>query len=202
MINKLLQNAKKPMGSIGEIIVGSMNSGHARIRKWGMSFLVPEDDWCALDIGCGGGANIAQLLQMSPKGRVHGIDYSEASVAVSRKKNAAELGKRCKIVKGTVSDLPYKSRIFDVVTAFETIYFWPDIENDFAEVARVLKPGGRFMVCNELNDPANTTWTKRIDGMKIYTNNEIEELLKKSGFLIELNQSKYKRWMCVIGVKI
>ena len=201
MINKLLQNARKPVGFIGKLLVGSMNGGHAKVSEWGMNFLAPEKDWCALDIGCGGGANIARLLKMCPKGRVHGIDYSEASVTVSRKKNAAELNKRCKIVQGSVSSLPYKSGIFDVVTAFETVYFWPDIEKDFAEVARVLKPGGCFLICNEFNDPADKVWTSRIEGMKVYDNGDIEKLLRKNGFTVQLSESTRKRWMCVVGVK-
>ena len=200
MFNKLLQNARKPVGAIGRFLVGTMNGGHAGVHKWGMGFISPKPDWCSLDIGCGGGSNIAYLLRTCPEGRVHGIDYSEASVAVSKKKNAAELGKRCKIVQGSVSSLPYKSGIFDLVTAFETVYFWPDIERDFAEVARVLKQGGRFLVCNELNDPNNTTWTKRIDGMRLYSNADIKALLEGAGFEIESEGSHASR-MCVVGVK-
>ena len=38
---------------------------------------------------------------------------------------------------------------FDAVTAFETVYFWPDLTQCFREVYRVLKPGGDILICNE-----------------------------------------------------
>ena len=40
---------------------------------------------------------------------------------------------------------------FDAVTAFETVYFWPDLPLCFREVYRVLKPSGTFLICNESN---------------------------------------------------
>ena len=42
-------------------------------------------------------------------------------------------------------ELPYETGKFDLVTAFETVYFWPDLKQSFSEVFRVLKPGGMFM---------------------------------------------------------
>ena len=38
-----------------------------------------------------------------------------------------------------------------MVTAFETVYFWPELAQNFREVYRVLKPGGVFFICNEAN---------------------------------------------------
>ena len=56
---------------------------------------------------------------------------------------------RCTVLRGDVSDLRLPEASFDLATAFETIYFWPGLEKCFAEAARVLKPGGIFMICNE-----------------------------------------------------
>ncbi len=55
------------------------------------------------------------------------------------------LGSRCFIEQGNVMELPYETGKFDLVTAFETVYFWPDLKQSFSEVYRVLKPGGMFM---------------------------------------------------------
>ena len=201
MIRKFLQNCRKPKGFVGKMLVSSMNSGHANVGKWGLSFLKIEKDAKALDIGCGGGATISRLLGMCPKGIVCGIDYSEESVAVSRKKNSALPGKRCEIIQGSVSSLPYANGTFDAVTAFETVYFWPNIANDFAEVYRVLKPGGKFLVCNEMCDPSNTTWSGKIDGMKIYSLVSLEKLLVGAGFSIEHSENREKKWGCIVAQK-
>ena len=46
--------------------------------------------------------------------------------------------------QASVAELPFEAEQFDVVTAFETVYFWPELAQNFREVYRVLKPGGVF----------------------------------------------------------
>ena len=152
-----------------------------------------------LDIGCGGDVNIKRLLTMCPQGHVDGIDYSEQSVSLSRKKNRADMGKRCNIRRGSVSELPYDDGVFDVVTAFETVYFWPKLLNDFSEVYRVLKPGGSFLICNEASDPTDKTWTDKINGMRIYSSDELTRLLIDTGFTVMVNDTQGKGRLCLIA---
>lgn len=201
MIKKLLQNCRKPMGIAGRMLVQGMNRGHADVSQWGLSHLTLSSTDHVLDVGCGGGANIKSLLALCPQGKVYGIDYSAESVAVSRKTNAAELGNRCEIQQGSVSGMPYADNAFDVVTAFETVYFWPDIVADFIEVRRVLKSGGVFMICNEMSDPADTIWSNKIEGMRIYSDAELEQFLKQAGFTIQTNDTQGKKRMCLIACK-
>lgn len=49
--------------------------------------------------------------------------------------------------------LPFEEASFDLVSAFETVYFWPDLNRGFREVFRVLAPGGRFLVVCEGSGP-------------------------------------------------
>jgi len=74
---------------------------------------------------------------------------------------------RCSVVQGNVAALPFETDRFDLATAFETVYFWPDLEKCFAEVHRVLKPGGSFLICNESDgtDEVTLRYAKIIDGM-------------------------------------
>ena len=96
-----------------------------------------------LDCGCGGGANIKRLLKKCPQGIVKGIDYSPVSVEKSKKVNEAAIAEgRCTVLQGSVADMIFAGDWFDAVTAFETVYFWPDLPQCFREVYRVLKPGG------------------------------------------------------------
>ena len=46
--------------------------------------------------------------------------------------------------QASVAELPFEAEQFEVVTAFETVYFWPELVQNFREVYRVLKPGGVF----------------------------------------------------------
>ena len=199
------QNTCKPSGLGGKLMVKMMNSGHAKLAGWGFSQMQAKDDARVLDAGCGGGANVAQWLKQCPKGHVTGMDYSEISVAEARKINDAAIkAGRCDVVRGNAAALPFENEAFDIVSAFETVYFWPGLEACFAEVNRVMMPGGTFMICNESDgtNAADEKWLKLIDGMRIYTENELRAALEKAGFTeIESRSEPKKHWLCMLAKK-
>ncbi len=163
-----------------------MNSGHAKVSQWGFSNISAEPDAKVLDVGCGGGANIATWLDKCRNGHVTGLDYSEVSVAESQELNAAAIKQgKCRVLQGDVSAIPFSDEVFDYVSAFETVYFWPGLKKCFSEVNRVLKSGGTFLICNE-SDGTNASdekWTKIIGGMKIYNRDQlVVAALKEAGF--------------------
>ena len=199
------QNTCKPKGIGGKIMVHMMNTGHYSMAEWGFTHMEIQSDNVCLDIGCGGGANVRKLLEKSPYGRVVGIDHSEISVEKSKKINKAGIeSKRCEILQGDVMKLPFRGETFDVITAFETIYFWPDISEAFKKVYKILKIGGTFMICNESNgeNPKDEKWTKIIQGMKIYNSEQIEKSLEDAGFRgVKVDKTK-KGWICVVVKKL
>lgn len=192
------QNTRKPIGFSGKLMVSFMNMGHTPMAKWGLSHIHPKAEHHALDIGCGGGANIKRLLQTCSQ--VTGIDYSEVSVNKSIKLNQAAIQQgKCSVIQGNVLDLPMKEQTFDFATAFETTYFWPDLDKAFQEVYRVLKDNGTFLITNEITD-ANDSWSSKIDGMKVYPNKEMKEMLLKAGFS-EVQIATKKEWVSFIARK-
>jgi ubiquinone/menaquinone biosynthesis C-methylase UbiE len=200
MIKRFLQNCRKPQGWIGRFVARSMNYGHATISRWGLSHLHAIDgEIHILDVGCGGGANLRNLLEMYPQAHISGIDYSEESVAITKKTNSPMIGRRCDVLRGSVSALPYENEKFAIATAFETIYFWPDIANDFREVRRVLKPDGVFLICVEACDPGKDIWTDKIDGMCIYAKDELIEILIDVGYTITEVDTNEKGWLCIVA---
>ena len=120
IIHKLFNNLKKPKGFWGRVILREMNKRHTLLSEWGMSNIAWNKEWNVLDIGCGGGANLTQLMRRCPQGKAYGIDISPESVLFAQKKNKKYLSTRCFIEQGTVDTLPYTDEMFDVVTAFET----------------------------------------------------------------------------------
>lgn len=198
------QNTCKPKGIGGKIMVNMMNTGHSSMAEWGFKHIEIANNNICLDIGCGGGANVKKLLEKSPHGKVTGIDYSEISVKKSQKSNKIEIAnKRCEILQGNVMELPFGNEAFDVITAFETIYFWPDINDAFKQVYRVLKSTGIFMICNESNgeNSKEEKWTNIIQGMKIYNSEQIRKSLEGAGFTdIKIDKNR-KGWLCVVCKK-
>ena len=142
------ENTRKPVGFSGKIMVAMMHFGHSAMAEWGLHFLQPAPDAMVLDCGCGGGANIKTMLKLCPKGKVQGIDYSAVSVEKARKVNAGAIAAgQCTVQQASVAELPFEAEQFDVVTALETVYFWPELAQNFREVYRALKPGGTFCGC-------------------------------------------------------
>lgn len=198
------ENTRKPDGIGGKIMVSVMNMGHKALADWGFPFLEIPDDGKVLDCGCGGGANIERMLREHPKTVVKGIDYSEVSVEKSRKVNQKEINtERCEILHASVMELPFKDEQFDLVTAFETVYFWPDLPKNFQEVYRVTKSGGMFFICNECNGDTDKDdkWTEKIPGMTIYRDSQLKKTLEEAGFSKVNIQKNRKGWIAVTAQK-
>lgn len=182
-----------------------MNVCHSPIATWGFSKLSMRDNLNILDIGCGGGKNIATWLRKSKNSHVTGLDYSEVSVDESSKKNKWAIKRnRCKILRGNVAEMPFSDNTFDCVSAFETIYFWPGLENCFAEVNRILKPNGIFMVCNgsDGENKSDEKWVNIIEGMSVYNEDQLHSALEKAGFYkIKCYINTEKHWLCIFAKK-
>ena len=209
----LLINARNPQGKLGDKLIDKMNVNHEGLAKWSLSHLDISKDNVILDIGCGGGVNVKRFLKMT-ENKVYGIDYSELAVERSIKlnKSAVDEGK-CEIIKGSVSNLPFNDNSFDIVTGFETVYFWPDFVNDLKEVLRVLKDDGIIFIANEAlpkeGDERQKELIELLD-MKIYSEDELVESLKMAGFSNVTTYIKDSKdsftgedaeWICVIAQK-
>lgn len=205
LYQSFVNQTRKPAGFLGKLMVNGMNGGHAKQADWGMRYLpdtVPEN---ILEIGCGGGRNAAALLKRWSKAKLTALDYSETSVKKTKATNKKAIAAgRCTVQRENVASLPFDGSTFDLATAFETVYFWPGLETCFAEVCRVLQPGGTFLICNESDgtDETSLRFEKIIDGMKCYTADELTAALKAAGFgEVRSVHHPEKPWITVIARK-
>ncbi|MDQ1646843.1 MAG: hypothetical protein QOJ50_3027, partial [Cryptosporangiaceae bacterium] len=110
-----------------------------------------DDGWpypTALELGCGTGFFLLNLMQAGVAKRGSVTDISPGMVAVAVR-NAEGLGLD---VDGRVADaetLPYDDDSFDLVVGHAVLHHIPDVEQSLREVLRVLKPGGRFVFAGE-----------------------------------------------------
>lgn len=195
-----IQNAKKPTGEMGKQTLERMNVSHESLTNWALSFLKTENPNKILDIGCGGGATIKRLIYKYPDSFVSGIDYSKQSIDLSRKLNADILNKKCEIQAADVHFLPYSDETFDIITAFETVYFWADLNKAFAEVKRVLAQNGEFLICCESSNSKNEIWQDVLDELRILSENQWKEKLENNGFKVSQIQNQGE-WICLICQK-
>ena len=205
LFKNFVSQTRKPEGFLGKMMLRSMNSGHARMADWGLSHLPELDADEIVDLGCGGGRNAGELLRRYRRSRVTAIDYSALSVEKAREYNEGMItAGRCTVRQGDVSALDLPAETYALATAFETIYFWPGLEKCFAQVARVLRPGGYFLICNESDgtDATGQKFESIIDGMKCHTAQEIEAALKSAGFSQTASwHHEAKPWITVLAKK-
>lgn len=204
---ELIKNARKPVGELGHQILDRMNKSHETMAVWGVShFDISEDD-LILDIGCGGGRNIERFAAEIESGKVVGIDYSEVSVEKSIKLNQKAIDEgKAEVIQGSVSEMPFDDDTFDIVTGFETIYFWPDFINDLKEVNRVLKKDGLVFFCNEAvyREGEMEKYDDLVEllDMKIYSEDVLKESLEKTGFKdFNAYVNDENDWICITARK-
>ncbi len=200
LFKKLFTNCACPQGRMGRAMLKFMNLCHAPLTNWGLNLVGIQDGWTILDIGCGGGATLQRLLKRSQGSTVYGIDISEESVAKARQVNARVLNKQVFVCQGSAEQLPYDDETFNLVTAVETVYFWPHLPACFQEVRRVLKQGGKFAILIEVVE-GDSMWTNVVEGMKVYSPEELQALLNEAGFIhTEIHRMKPSN-ATIIGVK-
>lgn len=202
---KLVLNAENPKGFWGKMMIKSMNKNHYNVTGWGLSHYDFKSSDIALDIGCGGGRTVNRISREVYK--TYGIDYSPLAVKRSLKFNRKEIKRgQVEILQASVSSLPFDSDIFDVVTAVETYYFWPDKVNDLVEVKRVLKSGGIllmiFEMCKEESDPDKWAEVENLIGIKAPTEKEIVDILSQAGYVnIKSDKVTENSWLAVTAQK-
>src|SRR5258705_4419896 len=83
----LVGQCRKPRWWPGRLVIRVMNASHSALTDWGLAHVPLQPHFTLLDVGCGGGRTIDKLATIAGTGKVHGIDYSAASVAVARRTN-------------------------------------------------------------------------------------------------------------------
>lgn len=199
MFKSFFENFRKPKDNFGgRFMLRSMNKGHEKLAKWGRSYLNIDKNYTVLDLGCGGGRNIEYFLTKADK--VYGLDHSETSVKMASEinKKAIDTG-RCQILVGDVKSLPLEDESIDIVTAFETIYFWNDIEECFREIYRILKNGGQFLICNEVSSKERRDVKKllKMINFEIYKPNDLTKMLRELGFSCQYHLDRKKQMVLI-----
>jgi ubiquinone/menaquinone biosynthesis C-methylase UbiE len=207
--NTPVNQCSKPTGWLGRFTLWRMNSSHSKLTDWGLERISIQNHRAILDVGCGGGRTISKLASIVTQAKVYGIDYSEESVAATKRTNAQWIGLgRVEVQQGSVSQLPFPDGMFDLVTAVETHFWWPDLPRDMREVFRVLKPGGTLIIIAEVYKGANTTVSRLAEkyaprtGMKLLSADEHRELFTNASFSnVQVIEKCGKGWICGIGRK-
>jgi ubiquinone/menaquinone biosynthesis C-methylase UbiE len=150
---------------------------------------------------------VEELANKATNGKVCGVDYSNEMVHLSQKINKQFVDKgKVEIKHGSVSALPFDDDMFDLATAFETTYFWPDFINDLKQIKRVLKPGGTILLVNEVYTHEKFVRRNRfinnLVAMQLHTPEEYHSLLTDAGYTdVSVEVVSEKNWIVIIAKK-
>jgi SAM-dependent methyltransferase len=202
----MASQVRKPSRWLGRLMAQVMNESHGPLTDWGLSHIQVTEEYTILDVGCGGGRTINKLAQWTG-GEVCGVDFAKGSVASSRATNKELIAAgRVHIEHGSVSELPFAADRFDLVTAIETQYYWPNLDGDMREILRVLKPGGKFLVIAENYKGSRTDWLEgplmRLLGSSRLSASDQRELFVRTGYRdVQIVEEAKKGWICAVGTK-
>jgi len=173
----------KPTGFFGKMLAKGMARGHKKFYKNALKAINPKKDDEYLEIGFGSGLFIKK--HMSHVSKIAGIDHSEDMVKLASKfnKELVESGK-AEFKHGSASSLPWADNEFTIVVAIEVFFFFNETDKILKEIFRVLKPGGRLIIEMAYNKDDGVDHKRIIKKMnlKLYSGEEMKELLKKAGF--------------------
>lgn len=100
-----------------------------------------------LDLGSGAGSDVFRAAsKVGPEGRVIGVDFSPEMIAAATKNAEAAGHANVEFRSGDIESLPVANESVDVVLSNCVVNLAPDKAKVFAEVHRILRPGGRFSI--------------------------------------------------------
>lgn len=101
-----------------------------------------------LDVACGTGALLRRLRATHPAAVLCGVDVSAPMLAVARARAGAETS----LAQADAARLPFADATFDAVVSASALHHWPRPERVLAEMARVVRPGGRVVLTDWSGD--------------------------------------------------
>ena len=198
------EQMKHPQGFMGKMTLLLMKKNAAPVNNWAAKYIPTQSTNKALDLGCGCGLQTQRLLSNCRKGFVTAIDSSSLACEFTQSQiqNEADLA-RCKVLHTGLKDANFSDESFNVVTAFDSMYFWDSAEDTIEEIFRVTSPNGIVAICNTYTDAAESTnpWAED-EQVRIYGEYEIVDLLEAAGYKDVVIYNNFKKpWICVVGRK-
>ena len=174
---------RKPSGFIGRRVVAKMlNASNRPMNRLTLTSLGLTPDDRVIEVGFGGGDLISRMASVVTRGCIVGVDFSPEMVESCTKRFASLLrAERIELRCASADHLPYGSQYFTKACTVNTLYFWPDPVDPLNELRRVLRPGGRLVLCfNPRATLQKVAYTKY--GFTLYESAEVQRLLETVGF--------------------
>jgi ubiquinone/menaquinone biosynthesis C-methylase UbiE len=143
----IARQAERPNGLFGRVLGAIMAVETRALNDEVLRHLAVAAGERILEIGFGHGRTLERAAKATPSAHFSGIDHADDMVAaLSRRAHALVAEGRLEVRAGDSNALPWADAPFDGAFAVHTIYFWTEPARHFAEIHRVLRPGGRLVL--------------------------------------------------------
>ena len=158
-----------------------------------------------LDCGCGTAPMLTLLHEKYPEKHLTGIDRTPKMIEVAKSKRMENVD----LVVGDCENLPFAENSFDAVICCQSFHHYPNVQDFFHSVYRVLRPNGRLVLRDMTANTAAARWFFNHIEMPIinltghgdvhvYGRDEVRQLCKKAGLQMELFEKRgFFRLHCV-----
>ncbi len=194
-----------PSGVIGRWILGPLwNRRNHALNEVALAQLALQADDRVLEVGFGGGYLLGRMSAVITHGFIGGVDVSATMVEQGQThyRTLIETGK-IDLKVGTADRLSYPDRHFTKVVSVNSIFYWPDIPNALAELARVLSKQGRLVLCFTSKDSLQQKDFAR-HGLTLYDGDEVQRLLAATHFHdidVTRHADRHRSFWCVTATR-
>lgn len=180
----IARQAGHPRGLLGRVVCRIMAFETATQNTAALDLLAPGSADHILEVGFGHGRTLALAARIAHAGFVAGVDVSaDMTRVVARRERALVTAGRLEVRCADSSRLPYPAARFDRVLAVHTLYFWREPQEHLREIARVTKPGGRFVLGFRPREDAHAVADLPASVYTFYEASEVAALVGASGFV-------------------
>ena len=174
--------AGSPSGPLGSVCARwVMPRWHAPIYTAMAAAVRPQLEDELLEVACGSGIFLAE--QAAQVRYVAGLDLSDIQVGLARQRIADRLATgTAEIVQGDVGALPWPDERFTVVTCMGSFEAFPDPALALAEIYRVLRPGGRAVLCIGEQVPPGTRTHRTLGRFWVWAEDDVRDMVHAAGF--------------------
>ena len=176
----LAAQLRQPEGALGVKVGENMNKGNRLMNLETIKQLGISDNDHILEIGMGNGFFVRDIICAAKNVRYTGSDFSETMINEAIELNSAYAA-NAEFILSDASRLPFDDLSFDKIFTVNTIYFWDDAKNVLAEISRVLKPDGVFIVTLRPKHVMDQLPVVK-HGFTTFTKDETVKLLEESNF--------------------
>lgn len=187
LLTTLAGQLGRPHGPVGGVVAGALNRGNGQAIATAVAAAQVPAGGVAADIGFGGGAGLRLLVDaVGTGGTVYGVEISGDMLDRARREFRRDLDSdRLRLVEGSLTALPLDDAALDAAITVNTLYFLDDLDTVCAELARVLRPGGRVAI--GVGDPdAMRALPMTPYGFRLRPVTDIAAALQRAGLTVDV----------------